>query len=207
MPQRQPGADDALHALLPPDPQRIDHRDRQDIGKAVAIDPRILVGQAGGWTVGQLGRRHEIDPHADDHRIARAFEQYARTFGAVYQHIVRPFQLEIDHRGERRDGPGERDSGNQRQRRGYRIPRAELDHRRAHEIAVPVAPRAAEPSASGGLAVGDEPMPLADMLAARQPRQQVGVGRACLPGPLDRRDQNNTAAALAERTASTGINR
>ena len=59
----------------------------------------------------------------------------------------------------------------------------------------------------GGLAVGDEPMPLADMLARCQPRQQVGVGRTCLRDPLDRRYQNSTAAALAERTASTGMKR
>ena len=78
---------------------------------------------------------------------------------------------------------------------------------RAHEIALPVAPRPPEPPAPGGLAVGDEPVPLADMLATRQPRQQVGVGRTCLRYPLDRRDQNSTEAALAAATASIGMKR
>ena len=60
---------------------------------------------------------------------------------------------------------------------------------------------------SGGLAVGDEPMPLADMLAAGQSRQQVGVGRTCLRDPLDRRDQNSTAAAVADSAARTPMKR
>lgn len=72
---------------------------------------------------------------------------------------------------------------------------------------MPVAPGAAEPPASGSLAVGDEPMALAYMLAAGQPRQQVGVGRTCLRDPLDRRDQNSTDAAWADATASMGMNR
>jgi hypothetical protein len=78
---------------------------------------------------------------------------------------------------------------------------------RAHEIALPVVPAAPQPSTSCGLAIGDQPMPLADLLAASQPRQQVGVGRTCLRYPLDRRDQNSTAAALAEMTASIGMKR
>jgi hypothetical protein len=82
-----------------------------------------------------------------------------------------------------------------------------MNDRRAHEIALPVVPSAPEPSAPGGLAIGDQPMPLADLLAPGQPRQQVGVGRTCLRYPLDRRDQNSTAAALAETTASIGMKR
>jgi hypothetical protein len=82
-----------------------------------------------------------------------------------------------------------------------------MDDRRAHEIALPVVPAAAEAPASGSLTVSDQPMAFADMLAACQPRQQVGVGRTCLRDPLDRRYQNNAAAALAERTASTGMKR
>src|SRR3546814_15503262 len=70
-----------------------------------------------------------------------------------------------------------------------------------------VAPRTTEPPAPRGLAVGDQPMPLADMFAARQPRQQVGIGRNGLLGPLDRRDQNSTEAALDAATASHGMNR
>ena len=70
-----------------------------------------------------------------------------------------------------------------------------------------VAPRAAQTPATRSLAVGDQPMPFADMLTACQPRQQVGVGRTCLRDPLDRRYQNNTAAALAETTASKGMKR
>jgi hypothetical protein len=82
-----------------------------------------------------------------------------------------------------------------------------MDYRRSHEIAVTVAPCAAKTPASCRLAVSDKPMPLADMLTASQPRQQVGVGRTCLRDPLDRRYQNNTAAALAETTASKGMKR
>ena len=85
--------------------------------------------------------------------------------------------------------------------------RAGPDDGRAHEISQAVAPHPTQTAAPGGLAVGDQPMPLADMLAASQPRQQVGVGRACLLGPLDRRDQKSTAAAPAERTASAGMKR
>ena len=72
---------------------------------------------------------------------------------------------------------------------------------------MPIVPAAAEPPAPGSLAIGDQPMALADMLAACQPRQQVGVGRTCLRYPLDRRYQNSTAAALADTTASTGMKR
>jgi hypothetical protein len=82
-----------------------------------------------------------------------------------------------------------------------------MDDGRAHEIALPVVPVPPEATAPGGLTVGDEPMPLTDMLAAGQPRQQVGVGRTCLRYPLDGRYQNSTAAALAETTASTGMKR
>lgn len=60
---------------------------------------------------------------------------------------------------------------------------------------------------SGGLAIGDQPLAFADMLAACQPRQQVGIGRTCLRDPLDRRDQNSTDAAPAAATASIGMNR
>src|SRR3546814_1472028 len=80
-----------------------------------------------------------------------------------------------------------------------------MHHGRPHEIAETVAPCAAKAPAPRRLAISDEPMPFADMLAAGQPRQQVGVGRTCLRYPLDGRDQNSTAAALAETTASTGM--
>ena len=70
-----------------------------------------------------------------------------------------------------------------------------------------VAPCAAQAAAPGSLAVGDEPMALADMLAVRQPCQQVGVGRTGLLDPLDRRDQKSTAAAVADSAASTGMKR
>src|SRR3546814_2744319 len=82
-----------------------------------------------------------------------------------------------------------------------------MHHGRPHEIAETVAPRAAEPPAPRGLALGDQPVALADMPAAGQPRQQVGVGRTCLRYPLAGRGQNSTAAALAETTASTGMKR
>ena len=82
-----------------------------------------------------------------------------------------------------------------------------MDYRRPQEIAVTIAPRAAQTAAPRSLAVGDQPIPLADMLTACQPRQQVGVGRTCLRDPLYRRDQKSTAAALAEITASTGMKR
>jgi hypothetical protein len=82
-----------------------------------------------------------------------------------------------------------------------------MDHGRAHEIALPVVPPAPEAAATGGLAVGDEPMPFADELAAGQPRQQVGVGRTCLRDPLDRRDQKSTAAAAADAAPSIGMKR
>jgi hypothetical protein len=82
-----------------------------------------------------------------------------------------------------------------------------MDDGRAHEIALPVIPAATEAPASSGLAVGDEPMPLAHMLAAGQPRQQVGVGRTCLRDPLDRRYQNSTDAAAADATVSMGMKR
>src|SRR3546814_5349631 len=59
------------------------------------------------------------------------------------------------------------------QRRRRRIAGGELHDGRSHEIALPVAPRTTEPPAPRGLAVGDQPMPLADTFAARQPRQQV----------------------------------
>ena len=82
-----------------------------------------------------------------------------------------------------------------------------MDQGRPHEIALSVVPVAPEAPAARGLAVGDEPMPFADMLAGCQPRQQVGVRRTGLLRPLDRRDQNSTTAALAEMIASTGMNR
>jgi hypothetical protein len=82
-----------------------------------------------------------------------------------------------------------------------------MNRGRTHEVARPVVPAAPEPPAPGGLAVGDQPMALSDMLTACQPRQQVGIGRTCLRYPLDRRYQNSTAAALADATASIGIKR
>lgn len=72
---------------------------------------------------------------------------------------------------------------------------------------MPVAPGPAQTAAACRLAVGDEPVPFTDMLAACQPRQQVGVGRTCLRDPLDRRDQKSTDAACAEATASIGMKR
>jgi len=51
-----------------------------------------------------------------------------------------------------------------------------VDDGRAHEIALPVVPATPEAPAPGGLAIGNEPMAFTDMLAACQPRQQVGVG-------------------------------
>src|SRR5690606_2031976 len=66
---------------------------------------------------------------------------------------------------------------------------------------------AATPSAPCGLPAGAEPRPRADMLAARKPRQQVGVGRTGLGDALDRGDQNSTDAALAAATASIGMKR
>ncbi len=52
MAERQPGANNARDALPPPGPQRIDHRNRKHVGKAVTVDTRALVGETGGRTIG-----------------------------------------------------------------------------------------------------------------------------------------------------------
>ena len=173
----------------------------------VAVELDALGSQRGSGTIGQFGRGNQIDANADHHRIARTLHQDAGAFGAVDQQVVRPFELRVNTRSERGNGFGERDPGDERERRRRRIADRQVDDGRAHEIALPVIPAAPEPPAPGGLAIGDEPMTLTDMLAACQPRQQVGVGRTCLRDPLDGRYQNSTAAALAERIASTGMKR
>src|SRR3546814_3862199 len=52
MAERQPGVDDARHALLPPGAERLDQRDRQRLGKAVAVDRHAPAREGEGRTIG-----------------------------------------------------------------------------------------------------------------------------------------------------------
>jgi len=204
---RQPGTHDAGNALLPPRPQRVDHRDAERARKMIAVNRGPLVSQRRGRPVGQIGRGEKVDADADHHRIAGALHQYAGAFGTIDQQVVGPFKLRTDIGRQCRDGFRERNPGDQCQRCRRRVADRQMDDGRTHEIALPVAPCPAEAAAPGSLTVGDEPVPFADMLAACQPRQQVGVGRTCLRDTLDRRDQKSTEAACADMAASTGMNK
>lgn len=70
-----------------------------------------------------------------------------------------------------------------------------------------IAPCAAQTAATGRLPIGDEPVPVADIVLPSKTFQQIGICRAGLLDLFNWRYQNSTDAALAEATPSTGMNK
>lgn len=85
-----------------------------------------------------------------------------------------------------------------------RIAGFERDAGRAMEITGQAAPLSPEPSASGGLALRNQPLP-ADALAIGYASEQIGVGRACFGNELD--VQSSDPAAVAVTPLSGAIRR
>src|SRR3546814_8532450 len=98
-----------------------------------------------------------------------------------YTTLFRSFEPRFDIRRQRRDRLRQRDACDERQARRRRIARGQMHHGRPHEIAETVAPRAAEPPAPRGLAIGDQPVARSEEHTSElQPLMRIPYADFCL---------------------------
>ncbi len=138
----------------------------------------------------------EIDAHADHQRVPLQFEQDAGAFGAVQQHVVRPFQSEARRLACER---GQRFVKRQRGDEAELLNRAIGFHQHAaHEVSGAIVPHPAAAAAPGGLAIGDHPVAVGQGFGAGQ---QPVVGGTDL-GEVGEAAQAGKRAAAARAVAA-----
>ncbi|MCY1173923.1 hypothetical protein D9M73_141040 [compost metagenome] len=163
-------------------------------------------GEASGAAIGIIGVMREVDADADNHRIARTFQQDAGQLRTIEEEVVGPFddRTSSAKAGEVReidpDHLFQRHRSHQRQRGSSQIATAHPDQRRPVEIADRGNPRPPLPPAPAKLPLGAQPQPLAHPGASKL--QHIGVGRARLGDGADRTRQNSALAAVLVHTPS-----